>query len=373
MQQGQKRIKTIQTFFILALVCSLFFHTAHPAQGFIVSKIKELTILLDEIDKPQWIIAYNFTADCPDEFKQKDEEIKEQITKALNAWLQPLRERYPERKFTDDFIFVRQPDVAQCREEWKNLLEVDTRVTFSCQVGRSFAVRSQNKKAPDLCIMEGIDIDRAFSFALMHELGHAFGMEDTYILPHQPSTGGLANTRGKQPTSLMSGRFNPPSPFHLGEDDIKGIIWLYKYLYEDQPVKDCFFPDYVYEEETRGCRPKYPLIFEVKHVVANSVERILRDDPTLDVNARDAAGNTALHHAVLRNDLDMVKVLLTHANIQVKTLDRHGRSPAKLARELGRAQLAQMIEAHPSAQLPPRAVARPWTLATTWGAVKRKR
>ena len=169
MQQGQKRIKTIQTFLMLAVVCSLFFHTAHPAQGFIVLKIKDMTILLDEIDKPQWIIAYNFTADCPDEFKQKDEEIKEQITKALEAWLQPLRERYPERKFTDEFIFVRQPDFADCHDENDTLVEVDTRVTFSCEKGRSNARRSLGR-APDLCIRRGNVIDRSFSFALMHEL-----------------------------------------------------------------------------------------------------------------------------------------------------------------------------------------------------------
>ena len=171
----------------------------------------------------------------------------------------------------------------------------------------------------------------------------------------------------------MAARVPLISPFQLSEDDKSGIIWLYMYLYEDQPVEDCFFPDYVYEEETRGCRPKYPVIFEVRHGLPRTVREVVRHDPTLDINARDAAGNTALHHAVLRNSREIVEELLKHANIQVKTLDRHGRSPAKLARELQRVQLAEMIEVHPSAQLPPHAVARLWTLATTWGAVKRKR
>ena len=84
----------------------------------------------------------------------------------------------------------------------------------------------------------------SFIFVLVHELGHAFGLGDTYVRDRTPSTGGLAFTMGKQPAAVMAARFPGalPAPFALGEDDRNGIIYLYKYLYEDHPADDCFFP-----------------------------------------------------------------------------------------------------------------------------------
>ena len=43
-----------------------------------------------------------------------------------------------------------------------------------------------------------------YLFILAHELGHAFGLSDAYIHGTQPSTGGLAATGGKQPSSIMA-------------------------------------------------------------------------------------------------------------------------------------------------------------------------
>ena len=186
------------------------------------------------------------------------------------------------------------------------------------------------------------------------------------------STGGMDWTIGKQPSSLMS-VFGGEPPDNLREDSKKGIIWFYKYLYEGMPVNDCFFSDYVYEEEIRGCRPTYTLIFEVKHGIHGTVDWFLRDDRAFDVNARDASKMTALHYAVLRDSHEIVERLLQHANILVNIMDKHGRNSAKLARELQHMDLAALIEAHPSAKLPPQPVERAWILATTWGAMKRKR
>ena len=212
-------------------------------------------------------------------------------------------------------------------------------------------------------------------FFLVHELGHAFGLGDTYVRDRLPSTGGLAHTMGKQPASVMSSGLmrHIIEPFALGEDDKNGIIWLYKYLYENQSAGDCFFPDYIRVESDGRCRHKYPLIFEAKHGFFETVQQILIDDPTLELNARDSQGMTALHYAVQRDSAEMVEVLLAQAKIKVNILDQHGRSPAKLARELQHVDLAALIEAHPSAKLPPQPVERARTLATTWGAVKRKR
>ena len=71
-----------------------------------------------------------------------------------------------------------------------------------------------------------------------------------------------------KPSSLMaamSGTTPRRDPPYIKEDDRKGIIWLYKFTYENQPLNDCLFLDYVYEPNPAGCRPKYPLIHEIKY------------------------------------------------------------------------------------------------------------
>ena len=119
---------------IIATLPSCIIKKRPPTQAkFLARTSKALDILLDKIDKPQWRIGYNFTADCPAAFRQQEEQLKETITKALQAWMQPLRERYPNKQFTDDFLLLRQPDVAACEEDRLALRELDTRITFDCK------------------------------------------------------------------------------------------------------------------------------------------------------------------------------------------------------------------------------------------------
>ena len=128
-------------------------------------------------------------------------------------------------------------------------------------------------------MQSGTDINIRFLHALNHELGHAFGLKDTYVRGTQSSTGGLAFTVGKQPSSIMSALFGvrqQRQPPYLKEDDKNGIIYLYKYYHEDHPAGDCFFSDYVSVEANlktrRACEPRYPLIFEVRYASAMLVE-----------------------------------------------------------------------------------------------------
>ena len=376
MQRIQKSLQQINGILVMMVMCSLFFSLPPTARGFIASTTKELGLLLKRIDKPQWKIGYNFTADCPEAFRQQEEQIKEVIVKALRTWLQPLREQYPNRHFTDDFLFLRQPDFVKCEEDRPSLNQLDTRITFDCKgKGRSFAGRSLGS-APDLCIktQEEVGIHWSWIFALVHELGHAFGLEDIYVEGRRQSTGGLVGTVGKQPASIMASIFfDSDAPFAIGKDDKNGIIYLYKYLHESHPAGDCFFSDYIRVEWDGRCCPKYPLIFEAKYGVFETVRRILRDDPTLDLNARDSQGMTALHHAVQRGETEMVKTLLAQAGIKVNLLNGQRRTPAQLAGVLKQIQLAKMIEAHPTAKWHPVAwdVSPKGSLTTTWGALKR--
>ena len=197
-------------------------------------------------------------------------------------------------------------------------------------------------------------------------------MDDTYARGILVSTGGLARTEGKQPSSIMAGLpgLQHPRPFpYLKEDDKNGIIWLYKYYHENQPAGDCFFPDYV---PIRACEPRAPLIYEVKHGAIQNVLTILRDDPNLDLNARDTTGNTALHYAVRRGQVEIVEKLLKQAGIKVNITNKKGRTPAQLARRIKRRDMARLIEAHSTAKLPPWSVEAREKLATIWGQLKQR-
>ena len=365
---------------VIATLSSCIVRKRPPTQAkFLARTSKALDILLDKIDKPQWRIGYNFTADCPAAFRQQEQLqlLKEMITKALQTWLRPLRARYPNKQFTDNFLLVRQPDVAACEEDRLALRELDTRITIDCAEGAimSFARIALAGEAPDLCIIAKEEaVNHRFSIAsLVHELGHAFGLGDTYVRGVTKSTGGLAHTMEKQPAAIMAGIYDSNAPFALGKDDKNGIIWLYKYLYEDHPAGDCFFPDYIRIERDGICRHKYPLIFEAKHGALETVEQIIIDDPTLKLNGRDSHGMTALHYAVQRADSKMVQVLLAQAGIKVNLLNGHKRTPAQLARVLKLRHLAKMIEAHPTAKHHP----QPWSVnakgkkPVTWGELKR--
>ena len=355
-----------------------FFSTHSTTQGFIV-KAAIVNILVKKVHEPQWRIGYNFVFGC-NAFKPKEKELKAAMTKSLRVWLQPLRELYPDKVFTDDFLFVRLPDMKECWDNREAARQVDIRITFTCQVAVSGALVG-GVDTPEVCMRKGTAINRFFLLSLAHELGHAFGMGDTYARGIAVSTGGLAHTEGKQPSSIMAGlpglQRRRPFPY-LKEDDKNGIIWLYKYYHEDQPAGDCFFPDHVPVENVlglktlRGCEPRYPLIYEVKHGAVQNVLTILRDDPNLDLNGRDYGGNTALHYAVRRGQVEIVEELLKQAGIKVNITNKKGRSPAQLARRIKRRDLARLIEAHRTAKLPLWSVEAREKLATIWGQLKQR-
>ena len=95
-----------------------------------------------------------------------------------------------------------------------------------------------------------------FMWTLVHEMGHAFGLADTYNKDDRVR--GL--TLGMQPTSLMAMSYDHvddvrvPTRVNRGtiaafakkcltEDDKNGILWLYRVFYENQPITDCYFSD----------------------------------------------------------------------------------------------------------------------------------
>ncbi len=377
-------MKKVGILLILTLMGYLFLGTTPTAQGFMSFRhrhgIKQNLLIL-KVDKPQWKIGYRFAVNCPEDFRQKEPELKAAMTTALQMWLEPLRKMQPARPITDDFLFLRQADFHGNEDKIVDhaaLRELDARVTFECRIAGSIA-RIRLAASPEVYIRKGTDINKLFMSSLIHELGHAFGLEDTYVmgkpppgsnLPLMKNTGGLDFTVGTQPASMMGGGCSSgdASTLDITEDDVRGILWLYKHFHEGLPIEDCFFPDYVLEEAPRGCIPTYPLIFELKYGYPDCAIRMLNEDPKLDVNAQDDSGLTALHHAVMQDAYEVAEHLLAQRRIKPFLRDKHGRSALAIAREAKLNDIITLLLEHPLT-LP---VNPKDKLATTWGHLKKR-
>ena len=390
--------------FMLMLVGILCLSIVPVASGFMSLQQQRGTrpdTMVDKVHAQHWNISYSYGDGCQPDEKNNDVALTEAITKVLQMWLQPLRE-YTKKPIVNDFRYLQGAD----REA------SDLTVVFHCDERRVSTARLLVGRPPQVDMRMGTEVTPNFMAILAHEMGHTFGFADTYIPADkwgdpELDKGGLDSNRGTQPASLMSGNtiHRDGNPV-LGQDDKNGVIWLYKVIYEGLSIVDCFFPDYKLENPPLGCIPKRPLIFELKHGIEVRVLRMLKQDETLDlnardadgmtalhhafineytrvvdallsfedidVNARDAKGLTALHHAVLLNATEIVEKLLAHAKIKVNIRNNDGRTPAQLARDIGRFQFTKLIWEHPTAKLPPWSVTSEGKLTTTWGHLKKQ-
>ncbi len=322
-------MKKVRYIFSLLLVVCLLLSAAPVGDGFIVATgglhLDGLKILITKVHEPEWKITYHYGAECKPEDRQNDEALKAAISASLRTWLEPLKELNPDRPIVDTFVYELWPDYNPNQpKDLERLRTIDLQVTFECTQARSGAQINRGYP-PAVIIRKGTETTRWMLSALTHELGHAFGLADTYDKGYgiMQSRGGLDLTAGNQPASVMAiaemaiaGDLRGETPIAIGEDDKRGIVWLYKYFYEDLASDDCFFADYVMEEEPRGCIAKYPLIFETKHNLPRHALELLKEDPTVDVNAQDVGGMTALHYAVMYEKAEVVKALLDHEDIK---------------------------------------------------------
>jgi len=223
-----------------------------------------INMLIDHVHDETWHIPYSATV---------ERNFEPAISAALQMWLQPLRDTGA-RGIVDDFEFHPHAEEAYPSDvPWDEVL---FRVVFSTEsrgakkgeyvlpyVPKGTPVPTlQPDQLPRLYVYEveqskeDFVTDFLFMFVLVHEMGHAFGLADTY------QVAGGAGRRGNQPVSVMSADYHAVlasgNEVKLTDDDVKGVVWLYKKHHTESIASssDCHFNDYQHETTPAGCVPK---------------------------------------------------------------------------------------------------------------------
>ena len=313
-------------------------------------------ILIKRVHEEHWDIFYGFHEDCPDSFKTEENYriLREKLKEGIRIWLAPLRE-ITDRPIVDKFVFYKSTETDPYRAENDPHVEHEIAVTFSCRKGLSSADRLGRK----VLMMVKANGRNSVGFGnlpygvitLLHELGHAFDLADTYVGNRgftPPSSGTYLRTIGNQPKSVMSGNYCVRQG-GLCLDDKRAIQWLYRYHWEGLDPTDCP-PEFVYEELTwgrkvGGCVYKHPLLIELRQRHLDNIKKLLAHDTNLKINAQDEHGYAALHYiAPLHLDFgrsigSFLLKLLDYPGIDVNITDNHGNTPLHWAAWFGNVRM----------------------------------
>ena len=356
----KSRLQGAQMLLTLAVAIGVLLSSAPTTDGFIAfdhrteQRFKrKFNNLIRRVHKDQWVIGYAYAGPewgepagvCPPEARNNGPAIEETIETALRAWLQPVKDLNTGKPVVDDFRFVPNYDVSNVAE----FPLYDLRIVFFCDFDRSFALTAADEAiTPAIKMHRGTEVDDRFANVIRHEIGHSFGLLDTYPRVElirqelRTSKGGLGGTIGHQPSSVMSGmHISRPGSRVISQDDKNGIVWLYKFYHENLPLEDCFFPDYELEALPNGCRPKSPLLFELKHGDEILAIKVIQEDSTTDVNARDAQGSTALFWAAKRGYYGLTKRLVAHKDMDIRAAD--GTAALKEAAKQGHTDIVELL------------------------------
>ena len=318
------------------------------------SQAFETIFLMENINAPEWFITYSYDK-CRGENEQRGERLTQGITAALQAWLQPVRDYKPDNNFVDSFRYVK------AHEKEDDTKMEDLTIHFSC--------RSSNSSLwleipPRISIQGGgTRLTGEVMGALMHELGHALGLEDTYTRNYRKSSYGLERTVSTQPSSIMTWVYRSTTARqefehqdfiftdedlaklgkYLSDDDKYAIEWLYRYYHEGVSRRNCYHSQYIKDPQGSGCVPKFPIIFEIQQGQEKWAIAVLQNDTSLDVNQQDDKHRTALHYAFAKGYLNLTKELLAHADIKVNIQDKSGLTPLHEAVRAGQTKIVEFL------------------------------
>lgn len=336
---------TKRLMFSIGFIIGISVYFSTPALAFITvdryrsdyNSILDVNVLMHRIHDAYWEINYGFSENCAHDYHADPRqlvEFEEAMETALRVWLQPLREIETKHPIVDSFSF-KLTELDTWEELTPGRVELAD-IKFDCSYDGIISYVSFKKDRRVGVVIGnlrfGFGINQRMSI-LVHELGHAFGLGDTYERDGGAfkSSGGLKSTIGIQPAAAMCMEYNTHRKKYLREDDKRGIVWLYKVFYEDLSITDPYFSDYTFEEDTGGFRPKYPILFELKQGFQGYAIEIIKADPNMDINVRDGSGGTALDYAVIDKYLVVVYTLLSRPDLKVNAQNDEGSTALHLA------------------------------------------
>ncbi|MDE3269374.1 MAG: hypothetical protein OYH77_03715 [Pseudomonadota bacterium] len=231
--------------------------------------------------------------------RYSDQQIKADITASTDVWMNALRKWSGLTKPTvvSQYNFMRGKVVGNNVELDDAEFTPDLKIVFVCKYGRSYY------SVKKLIAM----FDERGKYAmstLTHEMGHAFGLLDTYVgafgASYDQSDCGVSKIVGCQPLAIMNiSSWFPAATAVLGEDDIAGIRHLYRFIYAQET--ECPM-GYNYEQNTGGCMPTNPLKFAIMQGDLRNAKILLQDvdDTKARIDTKDKQGRSYLHYAALR-------------------------------------------------------------------------
>ena len=344
--------------------------------------------LIGKVGFKEWRIVYGYEDNnhCDGAFTGEAEmQLKQAVSESLRVWLSPVAEIAGDRQIIDvrNVHYVRRdtqfehefihPDYVIRKHEF--ILDARERasfvmgIVFYCDKGLSYLTmphRSANyipqvnlfpstsgdsflvkQKPPELVEKNYLPPLKTEPYqayqrtAVHHEIGHAFGLGDTYAQQSfsrfSTSTGGSDYTAGKQPIAVMGINYfaglTPEGKLTLTKDDIEGIKWLYRYYTIDREqggfaanLSDCP-AEYVYDkEETKGCVPSHILSFEFKYGTKHTIAEFMGDAQQTAAHLRAAImqGNMSVFKRIME-ELHRTKALAQRI-VVIITPDTTGRT-----------------------------------------------
>ena len=253
-------------------------------------------------------------------------------------------------------------------------------IVFYCEEGRSYMLAANNEihlfeiPAKYRERIKTTIPDTHYNFAsLLHELGHTFGLADTYTDYNSPARAHMTDhgvhykTIGKQPITVMGPHhwlnYSSYDDVKITEDDSQGIRWLYIYLHVNKLPLDSCPSDYIAEHypysfsltgrktlniQSVACTPKHPLIFAIRTRNYSTARAIINNPLYTKVNDRDEDGNTALHYAVALSPVGFVEALLNNfkSTIDLNITNNKGVTAYKVAQDIKRQEIINLLDEH---------------------------